>query len=244
MKLKILALGNEEMTHRMENCLNSQNMEVTGLHSLPDNVSNIQHDRFNLAIVDYKEDDLKNTCFRIIWLGRTRVAVLTGRAQEDFEDYHTLGVDAFLPESSGEAELAADIASIATKGNLVFAPIKVMVIEDDKYIREAIRLCFKIFWPEAETKFADDGQSGIDTTRSYSPDIILLDLGLPDITGYDVIERIKPFNKAPIIILSATRDKENIVRAIQSGATDYIIKPFKQIELIPRIKKYVTGIRR
>jgi two-component system, OmpR family, response regulator VicR len=114
-----------------------------------------------------------------------------------------------------------------------------MVIEDDKYIREAVRLCFKIFWPEADVNFADDGQSGIVNTRSYSPDIILLDLGLPDISGYDVLAALRTFTQAPVVILSATRDKENIVKAIQSGANDYIIKPFKQIELMPRIKKLI-----
>jgi DNA-binding response OmpR family regulator len=241
MKLKILALGNEEMGQWVENRLISRNMEVVRLHSLPDNVSSLKQDRFNLAIVDQKIEDLKNACFRIVWLGRTRVAILNKGVQEDVADFRSLGVDAFLSENTGEAELAADIAAIAAKGSLVFNPVKVMVIEDDKYICEAIRLCFKIFWPEAETNFADDGQSGIDITRIYSPDIILLDLGLPDITGYEVLDRIKVFTRAPIIILSATGEKENIVKALQAGASDYITKPFKQMELMPRLKKYAVG---
>jgi CheY-like chemotaxis protein len=241
MKVKILVLGNEERTQWVENSLISLNMEVVRLRALPDNMNGLKVEMFNLAVIDDKIEDLRNACFRMVWLGRTRVAVLSGKLREDKEYLISLGVDAFFSENSGPAELAADIAAIAAKGSLLFKSIRIMVIEDDQYIREAIRLCFKIFWPEAELNFADDGRSGIDITRSFSPDIILLDLGLPDMTGYDVMERIRIFNQSPVIIVSATNDKDKIVKAIQSGASDYIIKPFKQIELIPRIKKYVIG---
>jgi CheY-like chemotaxis protein len=237
-KLKILALGNEEMTQWVENSLISRNMEVVRLKALPDTLSALKQEKFNAAIIDHKIEDLKNICFRIIWLCRIQVAVLTESIHEDKDELLSLGVNALILENSGQAEMAADIAAIAAKGNPLFNPIKVMAIEDDKYIREAIRLCFKIFWPEADVNFADDGHSGIENTRSCSPDIVLLDLGLPDITGYEVLSNIRSFSQAPIVILSATRDKENIVKAIQSGANDYIIKPFKQIELMPRVKKY------
>jgi CheY-like chemotaxis protein len=239
MRLKILVLGNAERTQWVENSLVSRNIEVVRLRELPDNMNGLKVEMFNLAIIDDKIVDLKNACFRMVWLGRTRVAVLSGGPREDREFLLSLGVEAFFSENSGPAELAADIAAIAARGSLLFQSVRIMVIEDDQYIREAIRLCFKIFWPEAELNFADDGRSGIDLTRSFSPHIILLDLGLPDITGYDVLERIRIFNQSPVIIISATNDKDKIVKAIQSGASDYIIKPFKQIELIPRIKKYV-----
>jgi CheY-like chemotaxis protein len=241
MKLKILMLGNEERTQWVENSLISRNIEVVCLRALPDNMNGLKVEKFNLAIIDDKIEDLRNACFRMIWLGRTRVAVLSGKLQEDREYLLSLGVEAFFSEDSGPDELAAGVAVIAARGSLLFKSVRIMVIEDDQYIREAIRLCFRIFWPEAELNFADDGRSGIDITRSFSPDITLLDLGLPDMTGYDVLERIRIFNQSPVIIISATNDKDKIIKAIQSGASDYIIKPFKQIELIPRLKKYVIS---
>jgi DNA-binding response OmpR family regulator len=240
MKFKILALGNEEMTQWVENSLISKNIEVVRLNALPDTLINLKQDNFNLAVVSNKLEDLKNVCFRVVWLCRIPVAILGGKNQEDQDELISLGVSAFISDSSGQAELAADVSALAARRYPQFKSVRVMAIEDDKYIREAIRLCFKIFWPEADVSFSDDGASGIENTLSLSPDIVLLDLGLPDMTGYEVLTRIRAFSQAPIIILSATRDKENIVKAIQSGANDYIIKPFKQIELMPRVKKY-TG---
>jgi CheY-like chemotaxis protein len=239
MKFKILALGSDETTRWIENNLTSRNMEITRYQALPDSMGSIKQENFNLAVIDSKTEDIMNVCFKIIWLGRIRIAVLGGDlSQEESEELRSLGVDAFLSVNSDRVKLAAEVASLAARGSLSFHPIKVMVIEDDKYIREAIRLCFKIFWPEAEIYFADDGHRGIENTKSHTPDILLLDLGLPDMSGYDVLKRIRLFSRVPVIILSATRDKGNIIQAIEYGASDYIIKPFRQIELIPRIKKY------
>jgi CheY-like chemotaxis protein len=238
MKLKILALGNEETTRWVENSLTSRNMEIVRFPTLPDSMASIKQENFNLALVDCKTEDIKDICFKIIWLGRIRVALMGGGiSPEESDELRSLGIETFLPVNSDRIKLAAEVASLASRGSLVFHQIKVVVIEDDKYIREAIRLCFKIFWPEAEVYFADDGHRGIDNIKSRLPDIVLLDLGLPDMSGYDVLKRIRVFSQVPVIILSATRDKGNIIEAIQYGANDYIIKPFRQIELIPRIKK-------
>ncbi len=236
---RILALGREEATLWVENSCNQRNMEVLRLRALPDNMSALRQENFNLAVVDHKAEDIKNVCFRLIWLGRTRVAVLNGDLQGDEPDeLRALGVDSFLSDKMDKSQLAAGIAKIAAQESPVFHPIKVLVVEDDKYVREAIRLCFKLFWPEAKIFFADDGHRGIDYIRNTPLDIVILDLGLPDITGYDVLKRIRVFSQVPVVILSAAREKGNIIEAIQYGANDYIVKPFKQIELIPRIKKF------
>jgi CheY-like chemotaxis protein len=238
---KILALGNEETTLWVENSVKTRNMEVLRLRTLPDNMGALKQENFNLAVVDHKVEDLKNVCFRLVWLGRTRVAVLNGDIRgEESDELRFLGVDSFLSNKSGKVQLAAVISEIAARGSPTFNPIKVLVIEDDKYVRESIRLCFKLFWPEAKVSFADDGHSGIENISNNSPDIVILDLGLPDMSGYDVLKRIRFSSRLPVVILSAARDKGNIIEAIETGANDYIVKPFKQIELIPRIKKYAV----
>ncbi|MBN1189012.1 MAG: response regulator [Dehalococcoidales bacterium] len=239
MRLKILALGNKEATRRVESSLRTANMEVSHLEALPESMGILKQSKFNLALVDSQTEDIKNVCFRIIWLGRIPVAVLGQDIQNDEkEELRSLGVNTFLSVDSSKTELVTDITATAVHDSLVFFPVKVIIIEDDNYIREAIRLCFRIFWPEAELRFADDGHSGIENIRNYPPDIVLLDLGLPDMSGFDVLKRVRFFSQVPVVILSAARDKTNIVEAIEAGARDYIIKPFKQTELIPRIKKY------
>jgi DNA-binding response OmpR family regulator len=237
MKLKVLALGDEDLTRWVANSLMARGIEVVRFSAVPEIMTKLKQENFDLAVVDSRMEDLTNVCFRLIWLCRLRIAVVTKDIQTDWSELRSLGVDAFISENSGPAELDADIEAIARKGCHQFSHIQVLVIEDDKYIREAIRLCFRIFWPEAEVSFADEGQAGITLAKNKPPDVILLDLGLPDINGFEVLNRIRTFSQVPVIILTATRDQENVVRAIQSGANDYVVKPFKQIELMPRVRK-------
>jgi CheY-like chemotaxis protein len=239
MKHKILVLGGDATVKRMKDSLRSSDLDVVYMLSLPDNVGSLKGERFGVALVDYDVEELPGVCFRLLWIGRMRVAVLIQNRSGDQPELSGIGVEGFLNAGAGPGELAAGLSGIAARGAPVFKPVKLLVIEDDKFIRESIRVSFKIFWPEAETTFADDGRSGLDIARSYGPDLVLLDLGLPDITGYEVLQRLKAVCRAPVIILSANREKINIVQAIQAGAVDYIVKPFKQIELLPRIKKQV-----
>jgi hypothetical protein len=111
MKLKILALGKEETTQYIENSLLFRNMAVVKFQVLPDTLSLLKQENFNLAIVDCKIEDLKNVCFKIIWLCRVKVAVLGGSALEDKDDLRSLGVAAFLSDNPGQAELAADVSA-------------------------------------------------------------------------------------------------------------------------------------
>ncbi len=80
--------------------------------------------------------------------------------------------------------------------------------------------------------------------KAQPADIVLLDLGLPDISGLDVLRQIRAFSQVPVVMLSATIEKDYIVRSIQEGVSDYSVKPFKQIELMSRIKKQVITVKR
>ena len=126
--------------------------------------------------------------------------------------------------------------------NKILANIRVLLIEDDNHIREALRLCFRIYWPEAEVSYVAEGEQGLKLAKSQPADITLLDLGLPDISGFDVLTNIRTFSKTPVVMLTARRDKEEIVKAIQSGANDYLVKRFRQVDLMTRIKKYALPV--
>jgi len=111
---------------------------------------------------------------------------------------------------------------------------KLLVIDDELAIRKFLRA--SIDPDEYELVEAENGQSGIRMVATESPDLILLDLGLPDLDGVDVTRRIREWSQVPIIILSARGDEMNKVEALDAGANDYLTKPFGLAELFARIR--------
>jgi len=114
--------------------------------------------------------------------------------------------------------------------------MKVLIIEDDPQIVEAISLAFRMRWPEAELVSSHLGTKGVELVRNDAPDIVILDLGLPDINGFEVLQQIRAFSSIPIIILTVSNEEYSIVKGLELGADDYVVKPFKQLELLARIK--------
>jgi DNA-binding response OmpR family regulator len=239
LKVKVLALGSDEVTSWVSTALVAKGIEVVRLYELPETISLLKQEGFNLVVVDSGIEDVENICFRIVWLCRIRVAVILRDPLADTSNLRFLGVDAFYSTDGFPDEFAGSIQALAGQGLHKFKSIKAAIVEDDRHIREAIRLCFKIFWPEAEVDFADSAESGMVLLKKRPLDIVLLDLGLPDKPGFEVLSWFRNTSKIPVIILTAARDKENITRAINDGANDYLVKPFKQIELMPRVQKYV-----
>ena len=123
--------------------------------------------------------------------------------------------------------------------------MKALIIEDDSRIVEVISLSFKIRWPEAKLISTNSGEQGISLTEKESPDVIILDLGLPDITGFEVLKAIRLFSSIPVIILSVLGEEENVVKGLELGADEYIVKPFRQLELLARVQAMVrrTGLQ-
>src|SRR5262249_44211011 len=83
---------------------------------------------------------------------------------------------------------------------------------------------------------AETGRGGIKELKENEPDVVLLDLGLPDIDGTEVIDKVRSFSNVPIIVLSARGQEADKVKALEKGADDYLTKPFSNPELIARIK--------
>ncbi|QUH25821.1 response regulator [Serpentinicella alkaliphila] len=112
--------------------------------------------------------------------------------------------------------------------------LKILIIEDDKYIRNFISLSLKTSGYVFET--AKTGLDGISLFYSNHPDIILLDLGLPDIDGIDIIKSIRMISDVPILVVSARGQETEKIAALDEGADDYITKPFHMGELMARIR--------
>lgn len=117
--------------------------------------------------------------------------------------------------------------------------MRAIIIEDDPEIIESVTLAFHIGWPEAQVEHTHMGRKGIELVRKHAYDIIILDLGLPDIGGFDVLKIIRDFSSVPIIILTVKTDEDSIVKGLEWGADDYVVKPCGQLELLARIKARV-----
>ncbi len=115
---------------------------------------------------------------------------------------------------------------------------QILLIEDEKNIGNFIESI--LTGQDYKVLRAFNGNSGLAIFSSHGPDLVLLDLGLPDIDGMDVIEQIRKFSAVPIIVLSARTKEEEKVKALDAGADDYLTKPFGSEELLARIR---TAIR-
>lgn len=118
--------------------------------------------------------------------------------------------------------------------------MKILLIEDDRQIVDAISFAFRAGWPEMDIVAADWGQEGVCMVETEQPDVVILDLGLPDISGLDALKQIRSFSDVPVLVLSANDEEIIIVQAFGLGAGDYVCKPFRPMELIARIRRLVT----
>ncbi len=117
--------------------------------------------------------------------------------------------------------------------------MKVLIIENEQGIIEAISLAFQMRWPEARLLSTNLGERGIELVENENPDVVILDLGLDDISGFDVLKQIRLFSTVPILILTVRADETDIVRGLEWGADDYVVKPFRQMELLSRIRALI-----
>ncbi len=113
--------------------------------------------------------------------------------------------------------------------------MKILIIEDQPTIVEIVALAIQIRWPEAIVLTTQLGAKGIELIEAEVPDIVILDLGLPDIDGLEVLKQIRLFSEVPIIILTVRDEEQDIVKGLEWGADEYIVKPFRQLELMARV---------
>jgi two-component system KDP operon response regulator KdpE len=110
----------------------------------------------------------------------------------------------------------------------------VLVVEDEPQMRKFVRIALESH--EYRVVEAATGDEGIRRAAEHTPDAILLDLGLPDMDGSKVTERIREWSATPILVISARGQEESKVRALDGGADDYITKPFGAAELMARLR--------
>jgi two-component system, OmpR family, KDP operon response regulator KdpE len=110
----------------------------------------------------------------------------------------------------------------------------ILVIDDEVQIRKLLTITLQS--NDYKVLEASTGRDGIIAVSSHTPDLILLDLGLPDESGHDVLKHLREWYTNPVIIISVRTAEEEIIKALDNGANDYIIKPFRTGELLARTR--------
>jgi two-component system, OmpR family, KDP operon response regulator KdpE len=114
--------------------------------------------------------------------------------------------------------------------------MRILVVDDEPDVVESIRIGFTLHWREIDVLGATTGETALDAVEHERPDIVLLDVGLPDIDGFEVLRRIREFSEVPVVMLTARDDSMDKVKGLELGADDYVTKPFNHLELMARVR--------
>jgi two-component system KDP operon response regulator KdpE len=121
------------------------------------------------------------------------------------------------------------------------SPTQILVIDDEPQIRKLLEITLQA--NGFVVKEAATAKEGLAMTRELLPDLVLLDLGLPDENGHLVLRKLREWYTKPVIILSVQSSEEDIVKALDNGANDYLVKPFRSGELLARIRSALRSQR-
>jgi two-component system KDP operon response regulator KdpE len=111
---------------------------------------------------------------------------------------------------------------------------RILIIDDEKQIRRLLKVALTSYGYELEE--AVSGQDGLNKAAVFRPDLVILDLGLPDLDGLEFLRRLREWSKTPVIILSVREHENDKINALDNGADDYVTKPFGMGELLARIR--------
>jgi len=114
--------------------------------------------------------------------------------------------------------------------------MRFLIVDDDKSIVEAVTIGLQLQWQDAEVYSAQDGEQGLKMFLDLSPDVTLLDVNMPYMSGFELLQRIREVSDAPVLMITARGDEMSKVKGLESGADDYLVKPFSHLELFARIK--------
>ncbi|MEC6747727.1 response regulator transcription factor [Marinilactibacillus sp. XAAS-LB27] len=117
----------------------------------------------------------------------------------------------------------------------------ILIVEDDQAVRKLISTTVELEGYQYRT--AETGREGLIELVSKQPDILILDLGLPDMDGVSIVETVRGWSNLPIIIVSARSEDQDKIRALDAGADDYLTKPFSVEELLARLRALLRRLR-
>jgi two-component system KDP operon response regulator KdpE len=113
---------------------------------------------------------------------------------------------------------------------------RILVVDDEPDVVEALRIGFALQWRDIEVLGAGDGETALRLVEEERPDIVLLDIGLPGMDGYEVLRQVRAFSDVAVVMLTARDDAIDKVKGLELGADDYVTKPFNHLELSARVR--------
>jgi DNA-binding response OmpR family regulator len=114
--------------------------------------------------------------------------------------------------------------------------VKILIVDDEQRLLDALSIGFQFQWQEAVVLTAHNGEEGLRLFYDHTPDVVLLDVGMPGMSGFGVLQEIRRVSDVPVIMLTAAGDEMDHVRGLELGADDYLVKPFSRIALMAHIK--------
>jgi two-component system, OmpR family, KDP operon response regulator KdpE len=114
--------------------------------------------------------------------------------------------------------------------------VKILTIDDDASVRQALTVSLKLQWQDVEVLEAADGEMGLEKFFDHTPDIVLLDVSMPRLNGFEVLREIRLVSDAPVIMLTGRGDEMDHVRGLEMGADEYLQKPIRHAALVAHIK--------
>jgi two-component system, OmpR family, response regulator MtrA len=117
----------------------------------------------------------------------------------------------------------------------------ILVVDDDYYISDILK---NVLEDEGfKVTVVSDGQEALEVFKNSGADLILLDIKMPGLDGYEVIEKLRQESQVPVIVLSGTRETDAVARMMEKGANDYVTKPFRERELLARVRAKIRRAR-
>ena len=114
--------------------------------------------------------------------------------------------------------------------------MKILIIDDEQRLLDALAATFQFQWRDAEVLLATSAEEGLDQFFDNMPDVVILDVGLPDRSGLDVLRDIRRVADTPVVILTAAGEESDQVKGLRGGADDYLVKPFMPLALMAHIE--------
>ena len=114
--------------------------------------------------------------------------------------------------------------------------MKILLVDDDPDVRETVAISFRLQWRDADILTAATGEEALCLFQDEQPNVVILDIALPDISGFDVCRQIRAISDVPVLMLTAKDDEMDKVKGLELGGDDYVTKPFSHLELFARIR--------
>lgn len=121
--------------------------------------------------------------------------------------------------------------------------MKILIVDDEPDVVKVVSMSFALQEPDWLIRSAPDGESGLDLVDREHPDLVLLDVSMPGMDGFQVLKEIRKFSNVPVIMLTARDDELSKVTGLERGADDYVTKPFSHLELLARVRTVLRRVQ-